>query len=396
MSSVSNRTGVNSKGPIMRKLLIIFITVWLLITFSFESQAAEYEFQINSEEHVAENELNALFDSLPEDIRDKLITIDEDTASAISQKYNFTFFWSEFKEKFLQYLPEQLNMLSTMIGLIIVISLIKQFQNSLTTSKISPAVDMCSALVSALVTGTMQKSILNVTQSFLSTLSGTMMMTVPVMEAIYLSSGNYVVSAISSTGLNLMIAFTENLFANAVSPAITISFLISTIASVTQNRGITFISKTLRTIITTVIIVTMTLMTFSLTLQINASEAADNFTNRTIRFALGSYIPLIGGAVSETYSLFRSSLCLIKSLTGTTVIVILILVCLGPIISLFLSRFTITIAANMSGMLECDREEGLFNEISACYTLLISVMVSCALMYILAIAQFCKMTVMVA
>jgi len=215
------------------------------------------------------------------------------------------------------------------------------------------------------------------------------------MEAIYLSSGNYMVSAISSTGLNLMIAFTENLFAKAISPAITISFLMAVVSSVTQNKGITFISKTLRTIISTVIIITMTLMTFSLTLQINASESADNFANRTIRFALGSYIPLVGGAVSETYSLFRSSLSLIKNLTGTTVIVILVLICIGPVISLFLSRISINIAANISGLLGCEREEGLYNEISSCYTLLISVVISCVMMYILAIAQFCKTAVMV-
>ena len=109
-----------------------------------------------------------------------------------------------------------------------------------------------------------------------------MLLIVPIMESIYLLQGNYMLSAVTSTGINVMISFTENLFSNAIVPAVNISFLMAVVASVTQNKTMVFLSRTLRNIITFAIITIMTLMTFSLTLQISTSSAADNFTNSLI------------------------------------------------------------------------------------------------------------------
>jgi stage III sporulation protein AE len=327
----------------MKKIFILTVMLLMILFTAVQSKALEYEFYPDDNEFVAENEIERLYEGLPEEIKDKLEPISENNGEKISKKYSFGFFFDILKEAFLSALPPYTKMLFVSVGTLLIICVIRHMHNSLDSAEISPAVNMCTSLVSALVIGNMQRSILSTASGLLSLLSDTMLLIVPVMEAIYLSSGNFTLAAVTSTGINLMIAFTQNIFAKVLMPAVAISFLLAVIACVTGNRGIVFLSKSLRTVITTMIIIIMTLMTFALTLQSSAAAAVDNFTMRTIRFALGSYIPIVGGAVSETFSLIQGSFAIIKNLSGITCIVILILVCAPPLIAIVVARFSVYI-----------------------------------------------------
>ena len=378
----------------MKKCVAVCVFVLIFsVVFTFMSNAEEYEFNPEEDDESVDNNISAFLDSLPKDIKKVLIPIEDTKADEISNNYSYSFFKTFLIEKLKQLLPAHLKSASAIMAMMLVVGLLKLFQKQMMVTKLNNVTDMCSSLVLALTVLSGQKEVLAEVEVFLSTLSNTMLMLVPVMESIYISTGNYTLMAVSSTGLNLMITFTLNLFSKIILPAITVSFVIATTASITQNKAITYIARCLRTIITTILIISMTLMSFSLTLQIDTATATDNFTNRTIRFALGSYIPIVGGTVSETYSIMRSSISLIKSLTGTSAIVALLLICAQPIISISLNRIMISISKNIAGLVECDGEENLFTEIGSCYTLLISVVISCVVMYIIAIAQFSKASV---
>ncbi len=381
----------------MKRFITIVLTAFFICSlFVVHTSAAEYVFYPeNSEKEIASDELDKLFEALPEGIRDKLSEVTEGNAEEITEKYTFEFFAEIFKENLLSALPDYLNMLSVSMAAIIIICISKQMHNTISSTELSPALNMCTGLSSALIIGNMQRTVLDGVNRFLTLLADTMLLIVPVMEAIYISGGNFTLASVTATGLNLMIAFTQNLFSNFLSPAISISFLLATVAAVTGNKGIIFMSKTLRAIVTTVIVFAMTFLSFALNLQSTASYAVDNFAIKTIRFALGSYIPIVGGTISESFSLIKSSVSLIKNLSGVTAIVILILICAGPLLSLLMARFTVYISSNLSAILGCDSEQELYSEIGSSYTLLIAVVLSSVLMYILALAQFCKTAISV-
>ena len=79
-----------------------------------------------------------------------------------------------------------------------------------------------------------------------------------------------------------------------------------------------------------------------------------------------------------------------KSIIGITGIVIIILICLAPLVSLMMAKFVSYIASNAAGMLDCDAEKELYSELGGCYTLLIAVVLSASIMYIIALSVFCK------
>lgn len=379
----------------MKKIAIIAIFILVFISvLSFVSSANEYEFKLSDDDLTVDDDISAFFDTLPEDIRNKLFEIKEENSEKIIKKYSFDFFMKELRGILTFLLPGALKSVSVVTGMIVIVSIFNKLHTMLPGQTLSSPLAMCSSLVFVLTLISMQKNILSETEIFLSTLSDTMLIIVPVMEALCIASGNFTLMTVTSTSLNLMITFTVNLFTKVIFPVLSVSFIMAIFSCVTRNQTIVFISKALRGLITAAVVLIMTLMTFSLTLQTNSSVLADNFTNRTIRYALGSYIPIVGGTVSETYSLMQSSVSLLKNLTGTTSIVILILICLKPIISITLWRLTLCVCKNISELLGCNAEALVFEEMGAGYTLLLSIVISCVVMYIIALAQFSKTSVL--
>lgn len=149
-------------------------------------------------------------------------------------------------------------------------------------------------------------------------------------------------------------------------------------------------SKTVKGVICGILIVTMTLMSFVLALQTTAAAASDTFAQRTIRFAIGSYLPIVGGTVSESFSVISSSLNVIKEMSGVGGVAVLLIAFIPPLLLLIFNRFSIGAAAAAAGMLGADRERELLSECGSVCTLMIAVCAAGAVMYIVAIGIFCR------
>ena len=372
---------------------INFILFLLFTAFLFTVRASAYDYSFYPDESrkgIAEDEIDDMLSSLPDEIREKIVLPDSQNADKITEKYSFSFFFESIKDAITEEMPFHLNRLSVSVGMLILISLIRKSQMCLSSPALSPAINMCTCLASALTVYSMEKNILSSVGTFMKVISETMMFMVPIMEAACISGGNITTASVTATGINIMITFTESVFSNILSPAVSVCFLLSAVASVTNNKGIIFMSKTIRSIVTWLLVLIMSLMTLALTLQTGASSSADTFASRAIRFALGSYIPIVGGAVSDSFSLLSGSISAMKSIIGITGIVIIILICLAPLVSLMMAKFVSYIASNAAGMLDCDAEKELFSELGGCYTLLIAVVLSASIMYIIALSVFCK------
>ncbi|MGG7060666.1 stage III sporulation protein AE, partial [Clostridium tertium] len=60
----------------------------------------------------------------------------------------------------------------------------------------------------------------------------------------------------------------------------------------------------------------------------------DNFTVKTAKFAIGNFIPVVGGFVSDSVDILLSSSQLIKGVFGGIGLVLLVAICLVPVIKI--------------------------------------------------------------
>lgn len=374
------------------KQLLVVLLLPVLLLFCTIGGAAEdtpYQFQFDKEpEEAADSAYDSYLQQLPPEIRER-VKAAENAQGAIDT-YSVSYFLTLIKDAFGSALLPGLKTLSVLMGMVILASVFRMLSKTVKSGSLETMYSLCCLLCMALTLYEVQKSVFALVQSLLDMMSETMLMIVPVMETVYLTSGNITGAAISGTGINLMITFVQTLYADVLSPCVSVCFLLSITAAVSGNRGVSFMAGALRGIVTGALVLIMTLMTFVLSMQNGIASAADTFAAKTIKFALGSYLPIVGGAVADSFSMVSGSIGVIKQLAGITGIVVIVIVILAPTASLLVNRMALGVSGAVAGVLGCDREQTLLKETGSLCTLLLAITAAAAVMYIFALSLFCK------
>ncbi len=375
------------KRRVLATLLLPLLLLICTISSAAEDMPYQFHFDENPEE-AADSAYETYIDGMPSEIQLQVEKAGD--AQGAIEEYNVSYFLSLVKNAIGDALLPGFKTLYVLMGMVILASVFRMLSQTVKNGSLETVFSMCCLLCMALTLYEVQKSVFTLMQSMLDMLSNTMLMIVPVMEAVYLSSGNITSASVSGTGINLMITFIQTLYANVLAPCVGVCFLLSITAAVSGNRGVSFMAGALRGIVTGALMLIMTIMSFVLSMQSGIASAADTFAAKTIKFALGSYLPIIGGTVADSFSMVSGSLGVIKQLAGVTGIVVIVIVMLAPLASILVNRLALGITGAVAGVLGCDREQALFQETGSLCTLLLAIAIAAAVMYIFALSLFCK------
>ena len=111
----------------------------------------------------------------------------------------------------------------------------------------------------------------------------------------------------------------------------------------------------------------------------------DSLTSRGIRFVVGRTVPVVGGAVSDTYSALVSSLSLIKSTVGIFGIVTVVLTVFPSLLELLGWVFALSVVISISDLLGSNDCLGMFNIFKDALTLLGATTVFSAVIFIVSV-----------
>jgi stage III sporulation protein AE len=106
---------------------------------------------------------------------------------------------------------------------------------------------------------------------------------------------------------------------------------------------------------------------FVLGTQSLLAKASDTLALRTARFAAGSFLPLVGGSVSEALRTVAGSVEYLRASVGTGAILVLFFAFLPTFLSVLLTRITFLLGGAVANMLSCEAEGKLLAELSSVY-----------------------------
>lgn len=112
----------------------------------------------------------------------------------------------------------------------------------------------------------------------------------------------------------------------------------------------------------------------------------DKFTVKTAKFAVGNFIPVVGGFVSDSVDILLSSSQLIKNVFGGVGLVILVGICLIPIIkilSVILVYKVCSIAIEPVGE---DNISSFLNEVANLMIIILATIIAVTIMFFVTIA----------
>ncbi|MBQ4066102.1 MAG: hypothetical protein IJD22_00530 [Clostridia bacterium] len=372
------------KKAMIAPIILLSIVQLLLITVR-GGTVYEYDMSADARDE-AEARVEALIESLPEEIRDEL----PEKNRTSYEEYSADFFWQKIRESLKKAVAPATKTLSGLLGNVLIAAVFHMLSKTISNGELNGAFSVCSTLSISVGIFAVMEGVFATAKGLLHVLCESMLAIVPVMEALHITSGRLSSAAVTQTGVAMMIGLAEALFSRVISVWVYVAFILAVVSCVTGNKGISFMSSTLRGLITGTLIAVMTVLTFAFSLQAIGADGADTLAVKTVKFALGSYLPIVGGPVAESFSMLFAGLSVIKQACGIVGIAVVAVAFLAPFISILINTVVIGLSGTVARVLGCEREGELLSECRSICIQLLAITAGAAVMFIIALGIFCK------
>lgn len=207
---------------------------------------------------------------------------------------------------------------------------------------------------------------------------------VPVYAGVLITGGQ----AASAASFQTVVLFAAELISllatQVLVPLMTISLALGMTGAVTPGMKLQAAGGFLNKTAVWLLGITTTLFTGLLGLQSLAGSAADTLGGRAIKFSLSSFVPVVGGALSEAFATVKGCLGLVKSVLGGFGILSTALIVLPPLLNCILWTLCLSLCGMAADMFELKTLSGLLAAVKSVVSTLIGILAACSLFLIIA------------
>lgn len=176
-----------------------------------------------------------------------------------------------------------------------------------------------------------------------------------------------------------------NIICNVVLPlfiVVTIFCVVGSLSkSIKLNKLCSFLKTLTKSLLTGIFSVFVTYITF----QGLTSSIVDNISVKTAKFAVQSYVPIVGGYLSDGFDLMLASIVLLKNSVGYVIMSSLLLSIMLPIIQIFVFSLGLRLASGIIEPISDERFSKMLYDLSKNITLLISIILAVTFMFLIII-----------
>lgn len=230
------------------------------------------------------------------------------------------------------------------------------------------------------------KNVIEVTKNCLQTMKLQMDSLFPIILTLMSAVGGSVSVSIFKPVVAILSSATTSLFSYVLFPLFILSFLFTIIGSLSPNVKLNKLTGFLNSSFKWIVGFIFTLFSSFLAIQGISAGKYDGVSIKASKFAIKSYIPIIGGYLSEGLDFIMLGSVIIKNAIGVAGLVILFLTILSPILQLVILKLGLQL---VSGIVESASNVEVSNLVSSCSKVLmfpIVMILGVAFMYIITIS----------
>ncbi len=134
---------------------------------------------------------------------------------------------------------------------------------------------------------------------------------------------------------------------NLILPVFCAIIVLTFVGNMSDTVKLDKFSKTLKSSVNWVLGITFSLLTTFTSLQGLVGASFDSITIKSAKFALSTYVPTLGGYLSEGFDIVMAGCILVKNALGLTTFLILIGVILTPIIKILLLSLSLKMVSSI-------------------------------------------------
>lgn len=365
----------------------IFAIFLFISVFTGRAQAQQ--------EHPGQRYFNDLETIIPQDIQkqlpDNLLGKDESTtAKTVSDLVGFDYLSAAALDALTGSLKSVMGSLSLVLGIIIIASVFNLFKGSIRNSGLSRVIEITCGICVALSIFKIMESQLAAASEAISRMNAFMSSMLPIMGGLYAAGGNISTAAASSAGLMTFVTVIENICCYALFPLLRICFGFAIVSVLCTDINMSEVSKLLKKIYAVVIVFLTTLMSGVLAFQSTIANGVDSVAAKTAKFAVGSFVPVVGSALGDAVKTVAGSLSLIKNSVGIIAVVVIILMALPALFTLLMGKLTLGVSGAVAGLLGCERDSKLIEDLKGIYNLGLAMIACTSVLFLVSLTLFIK------
>lgn len=377
----------------VRLVLQLCMSVMLAVVLSVSVCAGEYTFSFDDgTADPVQRSFDEMREALPDELADELdgisLTDAAKTSESLADKLDIGTWAGKIFDEIEKSLPQVMPSLSVMLSLVI---LMAASQSVLPDSPaLKKAFIEYAGLFASVEVFRMTSSVLEMVQSYLGRMCEVMNFFVPVIEAVCLIGGKLTEKTVTGGGMILLITLIGNFNTAVLVPLTYVLFTLSAVTMTCPEVKLGGMVSSLRKFIMRLWSVMGIVFSFLLGIQTLLAKSADNLAARTVKFALGSFVPVAGGILSEAFSTVSEGMSFIRQAAGIGGILLILAMLLPGIIPLALYKLALAIASSAAELLGVTSAAGLFGEIRGIAEFLLAVVLVTSLLFLLALILFTK------
>ena len=288
-------------------------------------------------------------------------------------------------------LRQQLALLARICGILVLSAVVRLLSLQLQSGEgVSRAAGFYSTLAMVSVLFSTQRSRFLSLSSYFTATQQLCAASVPLMGALYAMGGN-VGAAVAHHGvMTAFLAMLETVISGTVMPVAGICLALALADALSGKSTLRSLAGLIKRTYTLTFSFLMLLLCGILGIQTTLAKGSDTLALRTVRFAAGSFLPVVGGSISEALRTVSGSVTYLRAVVGSGVIVVFLLSFLPVFLPLLLGRITFQLGGAAAKLLGCDHEEKLLSELAAVYGYFMAVVASLFVMIVFSLTLFTR------
>lgn len=125
-------------------------------------------------------------------------------------------------------------------------------------------------------------------------------------------------------------------------------------------------------------------------LQTQTAGTFDNLAGKTVKYAVGSFVPVVGGALSDSLEMVTTGARAIKSALGIGGIIGVCCVCIGPLVNVCAVALSYKLASAVCSVTCEKRVAGVISEVGGSLVRVCGVLLSVSVMFIISLSMLCR------
>lgn len=254
------------------------------------------------------------------------------------------------------------------------------------------AAQLCGRLCTAAILLEVQMGQLDAVRACLRQLQVILNGMLPVLTALFAAGGSTGTATAGCGSLLIFLNLGENLCAGLFFPLVAAACGLAAVAWMPDGDRLRGIAACIKRVTVWALGLFGAVFSAVLAFQTVLATGADSVAARTVKFAVSSAVPVIGGVVGDTVRTVAAGVGYLKDTVGLLGILLMVLLALPPLLQLLVHRAVLILGEAVAELLGCAGERKLLGEFVSVSGTLLALLCGALLCFVFALVLFVRIT----